>query len=238
MDKGSSFNHISLSLVIPVYNEEDSIRSAIEANKAALKNTLSSYEIIIVNDGSFDNSQSIINEYKGKDANIYLIEKVSNEGIGSAIKAGIEQARYDYILPVPVDCPLDRETLIKFLSNLGQYDIVIGYRPQRVGYSLRMQLNSVVFHKLISLLFKIDLKDYNWIHLYKNKIFKEDKIEITSKGLMMLPEVLIRSKRKGLSLNEIEILQQERLTGVATASKITTVIKTIKEIAVLYRRIG
>jgi dolichol-phosphate mannosyltransferase len=238
MEKESDYSHISLSLIIPVYNEEEAILSALESNIQALNTYLTKYEIIIVNDGSRDKSQSIIMDYvKGKD-HITIVDKSRNEGLGSAIRTGIKMSTYDYILPVPVDCPLDEDALRRFLSHLEDHDIVIGYRPVRVGYSLRMRINSFVFQKLIKNLFKVDLKDYNWIHLYKRKIFTEDGIQITSRGIVMLAEVLIKSIRKGLSVNEVEILQRERLTGVATASKITTVIKTIKEIAVLYRRIG
>ncbi len=235
--KELDFSHISLSLIIPVYNEEKSVQVAIDSNLKALKKYLTNYELIIVNDGSVDNSQSLINDYiKGKE-NFITIEKQKNQGIGSAIRVGIEKAKYDYVLPVPVDCPLDDNTLYLFLCNLENVDVLVGYRPKRVGYSLRMKLNSYVFHKLISWLFKINLKDYNWIHLYKRKIFFEEGIKISSNGIMMLAEVLIKSSRKNRSLKEIEIVQRERLTGTATASKLITVIKTIKEIVLLYKEI-
>lgn len=232
------YKQISLSLIIPVYNEEETILSAIESNLNALKKYLTNYEIIIVNDGSQDNSQAIINNFINGKENFIAIEKEINQGMGSAVRLGIEHAKFDYILPVPADCPLDENTLNNFLSNLDKVDVLIGYRPQRVGYSLRMQINSIVFHKLISRLFKINLKDYNWIHLYKRKIFFDDGITISSNGIMMLAEILIKAERKGMFMKEIEIVQRARLTGTATAAKFITVIKTIIEIFALHKEIN
>lgn len=238
MANASGFEHIALSLIIPVYNEEDAVRHAIEANIVALQALLKDYEVIIINDGSADRSAAIIDETAGGRAFIRVLHKPKNEGMGGAVMSGIQLATKTYVLPVPVDCPLDTDILKKFISNLDHYDMVIGYRPVRVGYSLRMKLNSFVFHQLVSRLFRVQLKDYNWIHLYKRKIFTEDGIVITSKGIPMLAEVLIKGIRKGLRIKEIEVEQKERLTGVATASKISTVLKTIREIFVLYAKIG
>jgi glycosyltransferase involved in cell wall biosynthesis len=238
MENVSSYNPVSLSIIIPVYNEEEAVRGAIESNLNAVQNCLAEFEIIIINDGSKDNSQAVIHDFiKGKER-IIFINKKENEGLGSAIRKGVDMATMDYILPVPVDCPLDAQTLKKFLSAIGNNDVVVGYRPRREGYSLRMKINSIVFHKLITYLFSINLIDYNWIHLYKSRIFTKDGIDISSNGILMLAEILIKSKRKGLLLKEIEIVQRERLTGVATASKLITVVKTIKEIILLYKKMG
>lgn len=236
--KELSYKNISLSLIIPVFNEEQSVQAAIESNLYALNQQLTQFEIIVVNDGSDDSSQEIINQFIKDRSNISSIQKEKNEGIGSAIRTGIYNAKYDYVFPVPVDCPLDNETLSLFLSQLGNADVIAGYRPKRVGYSVRMRMNSYLFHAIISFLFNVKLKDYNWIHLYKRKIFIKDGIEITSNGIVMLAEVLIKSLRKGLSVKEIEVVQRERLTGIATASKFTTLLKTFKEIISLYREIG
>lgn len=236
--KELNYKDISLSLIIPVFNEEQAIIPAIESNINALNQLLTTFEIIIVNDGSFDNSQTVINSFIKDKINIINIEKDINEGIGSAIRTGIEHAKYDYVFPVPADCPLNEDTLNLFLSKLGNSDVIVGYRPERVGYSLRMKLNSYLFHAIISFLFSVNLKDYNWIHLYKRKIFIQDGIKITSNGIVMLAEVLIKSLRKGLSVTEIEIAQRERLTGEATASKFFILLKTFREIISLYREIG
>ena len=101
-----------------------------------------------------------------------------------------------------------------------------------------MQLNSFVFHKLISWLFNIHLKDYNWIHLYKRKLFFEDGISISSNGIMMLAEILIKAQRKGKVMKEIEIIQRARLTGTATAARFITVLKTIIELISLHKELN
>lgn len=233
----SDFSHISLSVIVPVFNEEEAIRIAIESNLNAVQKYLSVYEIIIVNDGSTDNSQSIINDFVSEKEFFTIVEQPENKGLGSAVRIGIDHAKYEYILPVPVDCPLDDATLHAFLSGVDGADILVGYRPERVGYSLRMKVNSYFFHFLISYLFKIRLKDYNWIHLYRRDIFTSGGIHITSNGIMMLSEILIKASRRGMRLKEIRIKQQARLTGTATASRFITVINTLREMVVLYTKL-
>lgn len=237
MGPASSYRHISVSLVIPVYNEEDAVTDAIDTNLRALEASVQTYEVIVVNDGSKDNTLAVVRDHIRDRPHVRLIDKQPNEGIGSAIRTGISAAQYAWVLPVPADCPLDTPTLEKFLLATEGADIVVGYRQTRVGYTLRMRLNSYVFHWLVSLLFRMRLRDYNWIHMYKRTVFTEHGVQITSRGIMMLAEVLIRSARKGLVMHEVEVKQLERITGVATASKLSTVLFTIRELIRLYRLI-
>ena len=190
-------NKYSLSLIIPAYNEEQGINNAILANLDVLKDKVINFEIIIIDDGSKDNTKKIVEENFINTNNIKFHSK-SNGGFGSAVKKGIELAEKDYIMFAPVDSPLTNEVLNTFLSYIGKADILVSYRKSRKGYSQRMKLNSFIYHFLISKLFRLSLRDYNWIHLYKRELFNKD-IEITYDGIFMLAEVLIKAKRKGYS---------------------------------------
>lgn len=223
-------NNIAVSLITPVYNEEDIIINATIANIKVLEKFNVNYEIIIVNDGSTDNSKLLIDTHLSILKHTTIFHKNLNEGMGSAIKLGIAKSTKKHIICIPADSPLTEATFFEFIKNIDKADVLVSYRIKRKGYSYRMLLNSYVFHFLISNLFNIKLKDYNWIHLYNRKIFDEGNIKIESKGLFMLAEILIKAKRLNYTFAEFPVEQHERLTGLATAGKFSAVLKTFIEL--------
>lgn len=219
-----------LSIVIPVYNEEDILESSLNKNIGLLERSGYTYEIIVVNDGSSDSSAQILDNFFSGLKNIEIIHLAENRGFGGAMKTGIQATCGEYVWSVPVDSPLTDKTFNAFKSHLGEADILVGYRVERKGYNWWMNMNSRVFHFIVSSLFGLKLKDYNWIHLYRNKIFKEGSIKIEYDGLFMLAEVLIKATRKQYSIIEFPIDQEQRLTGIASASKLKNVFKTFLDI--------
>lgn len=220
----------SLTVITPVFNEEDIIVDSINKTFNSCTTLIEDIEYIIVNDGSTDNSLSLIQD-NFSNKNFKIINKM-NGGFGSAIKTGIEASTKDYVICVPADSPLDFKTAEIIINTIGLADITVTYRKERKGYSKYMLLNSIVYQFIISKLFGLNLNDYNWIHLYNRKIFNEIKIE--ANGIFSLAEVLIKAKRSNYSFFEVEVEQQQRLTGIATASKPMAVIHTIIEMFQLF----
>lgn len=219
----------SISVIIPAYNEEAIIYNAVRVAYDILVKAGADFEIIVVNDGSKDRTAEILNASFTNHANISIHHK-QNGGFGSAIRTGVKLATKQFIFCVPVDSPLTPSLYDAFSSNLHKADVLVSYRRQKVGYSVRKHINSWVYHWLISVVFNMNLRDYNWIHLYNRKIFDEGKIEIEYEGIFMLAEILIKAKRARFTFYEFEVEQTERLTGIATASKWSAIIKTIGEI--------
>lgn len=219
----------SLSIITPIYNEEEVLFNSIQSTLNSAQLYFKNIEYIIINDGSTDNSKSIIDN--NFDNDIFKIVHKTNGGFGSAIKTGLALASKEYVICIPADSPLDIDTAKTFFEAYKKADIVVSYRVERMGYSKWMLFNSTVFHFLVSNLFNIKLQDFNWIHLYKTQIFKY--INIQSKGIFMLAEVLIKAKEHNFSFIEIPVHQKQRLTGIATASKPSAVLKTIIEMCII-----
>ena len=221
----------SLSLIIPAYNEEAGIDDAIKKNLINLSASSVPFEIIVIDDGSKDNTKKIVEQNYSGNPLITFYSK-PNGGFGSAVKKGIELAKNKYILFVPVDSPLNEKTLSTFMEHLGKADILVSHRISRKGYSFRMKLNSGIYHFLISKAFNLSLKDYNWIHLYDRAIF--DKIVIEDEGIFMLAEVLIKAKKNNYSFFEFPIEMEERMDGVKTAASFKAAIRTFKALLRFY----
>lgn len=218
----------SLSIITPAYNEEDVIVNSLNQTFEACTSLFDDIEYIVVNDGSTDNTEKLVAQaFQGN--SVFKLLNKSNGGFGSAVKEGLKHCTKDFVICVPADSPLDTETIKKIYPEIqnNQVDLIITYRKERKGYSPIMLMNSFMYHKLISILFFIWLRDYNWIHVYRRAIF--NKVRIESKGIFMLAEVIIKARNKGFAITELEVEQKQRITGIATATRPSAILKTLKE---------
>lgn len=221
----------SVSILIPAYNEEQSIENALIENIKILNISHYDYEIIIVDDGSTDRTLAIIQKGFSNNPRIKVFSKI-NGGFGSAIKYGIKKCSKDYVLCIPVDSPLTKEVFDQFNQHFNKGDVLVAFRKKRLGYTWRMKLNSSLFHFLVTNLFHIKLNDFNWIHAYRRTIF--DKINIEYSGIFMLAEVLIKAKRNNLSIIEFPVDMIKRSGGVATAGSWRAALKTLGDLLHFY----
>ncbi len=219
-----------VSVIIPAYNEEAIIQNAVKQALDILNDSDADFEIIVVNDGSSDQTASILDTYFSRTPGIHIHHKSQNEGFGGAIRTGISLAQKKHLLCVPADSPLTSDLYESFHGHADKADLLISYRRAKVGYSWIKHLNSYVYHQLVSTLYGMRLRDYNWIHMYDRKIFTEGGITIEYDGIFMLAEILIKAKGKGYTFYQFEVEQKQRLTGIATASRPSAIIRTLRDI--------
>jgi len=122
-----------LSVVIPAYNEEEGILKVVEELKLVLDNANQPYEIIVVDDGSTDNTAKIVEKIE----NTRLIQHVHNKGYGVALKTGIKSASGDFILITDADGSYPTKDVPRLLEQVEQYDMVVG---ARTGKDVNIQL--------------------------------------------------------------------------------------------------
>lgn len=114
-----------VTLIIPVYNSEKYIGRCLDS---ILNQTYNDYEIMIINDGSTDNSQEVINKYKQKWPNKFIIIEQENKGVAITRNEAIKRANSEYIMFIDNDDYIDKdyiEVYMKYIKN-GDYDAVLG----------------------------------------------------------------------------------------------------------------
>lgn len=125
-------SHVSVSIVIPVYNEEASISGTVEHLHQILQSHNYRYEIIIVNDGSTDSTAQVLASLN----NIHLVEHNRNRGYGAALKTGIRQAQYTLIAITDADGTYPNERIPDLIALAKRADMVVGARiGKNVTYS-------------------------------------------------------------------------------------------------------
>ena len=153
---------MDLSIVIPVYNEVDSLKLLHQALSDALQNVKRSWEVIYVDDGSRDGSVKLLEEMSAQDPeHIVIVEFRRNFGQTTAIAAGIDHARGDVITFLDADLQNDPADIPMILEKLDEgYDVVSGWRKDREDNALTRNLPSHMANWLISNVTGVHLHDY------------------------------------------------------------------------------
>ena len=151
---------MKLSIVVPCYNESKDIAKNSEIIKKHLETIKQDYELILVNDGSKDNTKEVIEAIPGVKALSYE----PNRGKGGAVKYRIENATGDYVLFMDADLSTDLEAIEKFLKLAPNYDMVIGSRHAKDSVIKKKQPALRVFigwccRKLVNMKFHFKYKD-------------------------------------------------------------------------------
>ena len=157
---GNSPLSCGLSIVIPVFNEESNLIPLHRSLRETLDTLDCTHEIIFIDDGSRDNSPSILRELEAGDPRIRILQFVRNFGQTAAMSAGFEHSRGDVIIPLDADLQNDPRDIPKILETLDQgFDVVSCWRQKRQDSWLRV-LASRVANALISRISGIRLHDY------------------------------------------------------------------------------
>ena len=202
-----------LSIVIPAYNETERIGSTLQAISSALKARAVSYEIIVVSDGSDDDTESIVRDHANADSRIRLIGYSPNRGKGFAFRTGMLEARADNVLCSDADLATPIEDLEKLQEVArGGFDVVIGSRALKDSViggwrPWYRELSGKVFNILIRLLALPDIRDTQCGFKYFTggsaaKIFSLARLD----GFGFDVEALYLARKMGYRVAEVGVL--------------------------------
>ncbi len=206
----------SLSLVIPAYNEAEVIGQAIGEAIGALKDVVAQYEIIVVDDGSTDATESIVRSICHGDPHVRLIQHEANQGYGAALRDGFAAATGDLVAFTDADCQFDLAELDRFLLLSKGYDVVCGYRIDRQDTWLRC-LYSRVYNWIVRLLLGIRVRDVDCAL----KVFRKSalsRVALKTDGFLVNSDLLTQIRDSGGSIVEVGVTHRPRAAGETTVS--------------------
>lgn len=169
---------MELSVVIPCYNEEESIRELHKRVSGVCATApVSSYEIILVNDGSKDGTLAIMQELVKTDPHLVIIDLSRNHGHQLALTAGLFHACGDYTLVLDADLQDPPELLLPMLERARTgVDVVYGKRDQREGETLFKRLSASMFYRLLSYLSDTEIpRDVGDFRLISRRVLDQFK---------------------------------------------------------------
>ncbi len=169
---------MELSVVIPCYNEEESIRELHRRVTGVCETApVSSYEIILVNDGSKDQTPAIMRELAKADPHLVVVDLSRNHGHQLALTAGLFESQGDYVLVLDADLQDPPELLMPMLERArAGVDVVYGKRDQRDGETAFKKLSASAFYRLLSYLSDIDIpRDVGDFRLMSRRVVDQFK---------------------------------------------------------------
>ncbi len=171
--------HQPLSVFIPVHNEEQIIDEGLETILSSVQQITDDFEILVINDGSTDGSRKKLLAWLERCPQMRLIEHATNLGYGAALRSGFTQAKKDLIFYTDMDLPADMQDLKKIMPLMEVYDLVIGYRIDRLD-SPRRFVYSKIYGLLLRRLFGLRVKDVNFSFKCVKKTVIE-KVHLTAR---------------------------------------------------------
>lgn len=218
----------SLSVFFPAYNEEKNIKNTVEKAVKILPEIAKQWEILVVNDGSKDQTEPIVKELIKKDSRIRMISHTPNRGYGAAIKTGLYNSRYDWICYTDSDGQFDFAEIDQFLAQQDKGDLIIGYRIKREDPFLRLLIGKLL--RLWDILFfGLNVRDPDCgFKLIKKEVVDKIPKLVTESGITET-EFLVRAQRAGFKIVEVGVHHYPRKAGAQTGANPAVILKAFKE---------
>lgn len=219
---------ISLSVVLPAHNEAENIETTVNNCVAYLEQNVSDYEVIVVNDGSSDDTKKIVEELSRVNTKVVLVNHEVNKGYGSAVRSGLDKADKDYIFFMDSDGQFDIKDLDRLLPSASLDKIVIGYREDRADSFIR-SLNAWMYGRYIYFMFGLNVKDMDCaFKIFPTEAYRSIR-PIKSGGALFTAEFLIKFKKKGFTFKEVPVRHFPRQFGTQSGANISVIIRMFKE---------
>lgn len=224
----------SLSVFFPCYNEEENLPVILNQALLVLPKVAKKYEIIVVNDGSSDDTKKVAQKFASQFPNIKVISHQTNKGYGAAIRTGINESANEWIFFTDGDGQFDLNELDFFVENKDKFMAILGYRRSRAE-GLRRALFAKLYKLYIDLLFRVHVKDIDCaFKLIKAEELKQ--LSLFSSGAFISSEILYKLKKKHIKFKQLPVNHYSRKFGSSTGANLRVIVIGLWEPLKLYLR--
>jgi glycosyltransferase involved in cell wall biosynthesis len=225
----------SVSLVIPMYNEELNIEHAVAAAVESLQKYSDDYEIIIVDDASTDDSPQLAAKLAAENPRIRIITHARNQKLGATLRSGFAATTKELIFYMDADIPFDPEVLgtaIRAMHVTGA-DMIAAYRHDRTMEGPKRAVYTLLYNWLIGVLFGWPHRDINFsFKLMKRQVL--EAIELKSEGSLIDAELVVKAKNRGFAIQQMGIDYFPRIRGTSNLASFGVIVKIVRELIKLY----
>jgi glycosyltransferase involved in cell wall biosynthesis len=203
---------VELSIVVPIYNEAENVPKLYDSVVAALGNDGPDFELILVDDGSADNSFSLLQEIAAKDARVKVIRFRRNFGQTAAMAAGFDAAVGKIIVPMDGDLQNDPADIPRLMAKIQEgFDVVSGWRKERKDTFINRKLPSILANYFISRMTGVHLHDYGCtLKAYRREVL--DGINLYGEMHRFVPAL---ASQVGAKVTELPVRHHPRLYGTS-----------------------
>jgi glycosyltransferase involved in cell wall biosynthesis len=221
----------TVSVVIPLFDEEESVDRALPAFVDTLRSSGGAFEVLLVNDGSTDETEARARRMAERMPHVRVLNHSHNRGKGAALKTGLLAASGDLVFCTDGDLPAHPDCLRRFRSALGDADVVVGYWSDR-RESLRRTLFSAVYQGLLRRLFRIDVRNVNCpAKLWRRDAVRQIAERMRARSVFVDAEMLLGARRRGLRVVECPVRYTPRTCGRSKLGTFRSAIHTLTDLS-------
>jgi glycosyltransferase involved in cell wall biosynthesis len=218
----------SLTVFFPAFNEEDIIEKTVTDALSACAPLADDLEVVVVDDGSADQTPAIVERMAAADPRVRLIKHERNLGYGAALRTGFAGAHKDLVFFSDADGQFDLHELPGSLAMLSQAPVVVGFRIKRNDPPHRLFI-AKTYKLIVRLMFGLPVRDIDCaFKLFRRKVF--DGLTLESNGAFISSELLIKLSRRGVPIAERGVHHYPRTTGYSKGAGVSVILKTIRDI--------
>ena len=227
----------SLTVIIPAFNEERMVQTALESVFYAVNELGLDYEILVINDGSSDKTESLASQWieQNNVGRARVITNARNRGLGYSIQEGFKASSKDYAAWFPGDSSVTRESLIGMWSSIGQADMIIPYMENILQRPFNRKFLSLTFTRLINVIFRLNIKYYNGLFIVPTSLVRT--FRLSGQGHEIFCELVVRALKSGCSYKEVPFTHRVETERSSKAISMRNVNNIMKVIAILIRDI-
>jgi glycosyltransferase involved in cell wall biosynthesis len=223
----------SLSVIMPLYNEEGLVRHAVELIDGFLAKHFADHEIVIIESGSTDGSGAACDALARENPRVRVVHEGRRNGFGSAMRAGYAAASKELVCLMTADLPFPLESIAEAIPHLETRDCVLSFRSSDNRGPAR-KIQSVVYNLLVKTVLGLPFRHVNSAF----KLFRREHLrsfELTSNGWLLDAELLYRVRQRGLTYIELPVPLIDRSAG-RSSIRLSTSFGILKELARFLRR--
>jgi glycosyltransferase involved in cell wall biosynthesis len=228
-----------LSIFFPLYNEEDNVKRVVKDAKRILSKVAGEWEIILVNDGSKDNTLKVARNLAGRDKRVKIVNHKVNKGYGGALKSGYKAAKYKWVAFTDADGQFNFSEIKKFIKKqkATNADLVLGIRTKRADSFVRKAYTFVWSRLLPRVIFGLKVTDYSCgFKMIRKKVY-DSSLPLVGEEKVTQIEMLVKAQRSGFKFAQVGVRHYPRKHGIQTGANIKVVAKSIKDLIKLWRQL-
>jgi len=224
-----------LSIFLPSHNEAGNVERVVRNFCATLPEVADDYEVIVVNDGSRDQTGAIADRLAAADSHVKVVHHQVNRGYGGAVISGIRAASMPWVLLCDGDGQFDPNDVKLLAARTPEYDVVIGRRAHRADPFVR-RMNGKAWTILVRMMFGLHVSDMDCgFKLFRRALLQD--MELHASGAMITTELMARLAGRKAKICEVDVQHLPRVAGEQSGANFKVIARAFKELFALYREL-
>lgn len=222
---------VRLSVVIMAFNEVAGLRQVTEEIHGELTRLGRSFEILIVDDGSWDGTGLLANELALSHPWVRVCHHEVNRGLGGVYRTGFAEARGEWLTFFPADGQFPASIITHYVASSEDVDMILGTLPRRGGSVVARAL-SLAERLLLKALFG-RFPSFQGILMFRRELLERTPLVSQGRGWTVLMEFILRAMRAGARIQNIPITMRPRLSGMSKVNNFRSISSNLRQILAL-----